>query len=97
MGQEVPDYVYTEQNAAKLLLKEYHKYFKEVESPILGDAILFHSDVIHIGVYLGNGQFIQFHKDYGARVDYLHQSPWFEQIRGYFRYIGKDGQDNIQA
>ena len=89
MGMEVPDYVYNEKNAVRLLLKEYPRYFVKVERPTRGDAILFRSKVIHIGIYIGNGQFIHFRKDIGAKVDYLHQKPWADQIYGYFRYLGK--------
>lgn len=89
MGMEVPDYVYDEKNAGRLLLREYHKYFKKVDVPQIGDAILFKSEVIHIGIYIGNQQFIHFRKDIGAKVDYLHRGPWVDQVYGYFRYLGK--------
>ena len=95
MGMDVPDYVYTEQNAAKLLLREYHKYFERVDSPLVGDAILFHSEIIHIGIYLGNGQFVHFRKEDGARVDYLYHGPRFGQVRGFFHYIGSNAQGSV--
>ena len=89
MGMEVPDYVYNEKNAVRLLLKEYPRYFVKVERPTWGDAILFRSKVIHIGIYIGDGQFLHFRKDIGAKVDRIYEKPWCDQIHGYFRYLGK--------
>lgn len=91
LGKSIPDYFYNEKNAARLLLKEYHKYFKKVDKPQYGDAILLHGDEIHIGVYLGNDRFIHLCREFGARIDYLHQKPWVDQIYGYFRYIEPNG------
>ena len=89
MGMEVPDYVYNEKNAAKLLLKEYHKFFMRVDIPHIGDAILFRGNPLHIGIYVGEKRFIHFRKDMGAKVDNLYQKPWADQVYGYFRYVGK--------
>ncbi len=93
MGQEVPDYAYDEKNAGRLLLREYHKYFKKVEKPIPGDAILFKTDVIHIGVYIGEGRFLHLSRTDGAVTTSLKSKPWCDSVRGYFRYL--NGESNI--
>jgi cell wall-associated NlpC family hydrolase len=94
MGQEVPDYVYDEKNAGKLWLREYHKYFKKVDKPVPGDVILLKSEIIHIGIYIGNKQFLHFRRDIGVKVDRIYEKPWCDQIHGYFRYLN-DGESNI--
>lgn len=94
MGQEIPDYAYDENNAGKLLLREYHKYFKKVDKPIPGDAILFKTPLIHIGIYIGEGRFIHCGRTEGAKTDSLKEKPWCDSILGYFRYLD-NGETNI--
>lgn len=65
--------------------------FKKVDTPEIGDIILFNIFGItaHVGIYIGNSRFMHSIKELGCVVETL-QSRWGNKVEGYYRWPEQD-------
>lgn len=96
LGKVYPEYFYDIDNLADdseaRIMEEYHnlgRRWKQVERPDIGDIIVLkiHGRPIHVGVYVGNGNFLHTMKGRQSTVERL-DGWWSQQIFGYFKWIG---------
>ena len=86
-GINMPDVFYNETNQKKEIIAKIKKLvsYEKIENPVKWCIIMFilHEQPMHIGVYLGNGQFIHATRNVGVVVEPIHR--YRSKIEGYYK------------
>lgn len=68
----------------------YHMRSYYVDSPKVGDLVFFEgtykSGISHVGIYIGNNEFIHASSDVGVTISSLNQSYWKKHFEGFKRF-----------
>ncbi len=90
MGITLPDYIQyddTEIETNNLIMREMEATIpnEKLEKPEVGCIIEFNIFGVpsHIGVYIGNGEFIHASKTHGVCIDKLYN--WNKRVKGFYR------------
>ena len=73
--------------ADNYILEELSKFAVAVESPEIGDLVLFYFGkcVAHVGIVIENGLFIHCYRKSRCKTSKLHKSQWTNRVFGYYR------------
>ena len=93
------DYVGETSENIKELILQHKENWQEEKEPVLGDLVLFNifGEPTHIGVYVGDGQFLHVREGMDSVIERLANPKWIKRCAGYFRYQEQKNSIQITA
>lgn len=78
-------------------IEQYKDGWDLHEKPEFGDVVLFRvlGDLSHVGVYVGNNQFIHARDGKDSVLERLDNFQWAKRVAGYYRYNNKSVSVNV--
>ena len=93
MGIDVPDYLWSYQQSGDMekvaeAINENKKHWRKVEAPEVNDVLVFNvcGYPCHVGIYIGNGDFIHAFHGTAVCVERLNSLSWSRRLSEVYRW-----------